>query len=107
MALRSAASAPNLPSQPGIQSRPFGSALALLWATFLTLVVAGPWLLPGYLFGTDWPGPMKFPMPAALDSSALLRVGLSALAWVGGGEATGKLFVLGFLFASAALAYTA
>lgn len=107
MALRSAASVPSLRSQPAIPSRAFSSALALVWSAFLTLVVAGPWLLPGYLFGTDWPGPMRFPMPAVLESSALLRVGLSALAWVVGGEATGKVLVLGVLFAAGALAYTA
>jgi hypothetical protein len=107
MALRSAASVPSLPSQPAIPSRPFGSGLAFLWSAFLTLVVAGPWLLPGYLFGTDWPGPVHFPMPTVLESSVLLRVGLSALAWVVGGEATGKVLVLGVLFAAGALAYTA
>jgi hypothetical protein len=46
-------------------------------------------------------------MPAVVESSALLRVGLSALAWVVGGEATGKVLVLGILFAAGALAYTA
>jgi hypothetical protein len=50
---------------------------------------------------------MHFSMPAVLESSALLRVGLSALAWVVGGEATGKALVLGILFAAGALAYTA
>lgn len=80
---------------------------AVLWAGFLALAVAGPWLLSGYLFGTDWPGARHYPMPSAPNSSALVSVGLAAVAWAIGGEATGKIFVLGALLAAGALMYRA
>ena len=41
-----------------------GVALPYLWAALLTLLVGGPWLVPGYLFGTDWPAE---PMESTLD----------------------------------------
>jgi hypothetical protein len=84
-----------------------GSAQAILWAGFLTALVAGPWLLPGYLFGTDWPGPRRLDLPTAVESSALVRAALAAISWLIGSEATGKLLVLGALFTGAALAYRA
>src|SRR5260370_2099 len=105
MALRSAAYRPNSLSQTASRSRPFSLALALLWAGFVTLVIAGPWLLPGYIFGTDWPGPRYFAFPGSLESSALLRGGLFAVGWAVGGEAAGKALVLGLLFTAAALSY--
>ncbi len=105
MALRSAAYRPNSLSQTASRSRPFSLALALLWAGFVTLVIAGPWLLPGYIFGTDWPGPRHFAFPGSLESSALLRGGLFAVGWAVGGEAAGKALVLGLLFTAAALSY--
>jgi hypothetical protein len=79
----------------------------LMWAAFLTLVVAAPWLLPGYLFGTDWPGPRHFAPPNASDNWAPVQVGLAEVTGVTGGETAGKLLVLGSLFAAAALAYRA
>ncbi len=106
MALRSAASSLSSRSQPANGTESYRSVLALIWAGFLTLVVAGPWLLPGYLFGTDWPGPRHFVLPTTLESSALVQIGLAALAWAIGAETTGKFLVLGSLFAAAALAYT-
>src|SRR5438445_10159581 len=107
MALRSAAHSPSSPNQPAKDTRRFGSAAGLVWAGFLTLVVAGPWLLPGYIFGTDWPGPRHFALPNSIDSSVPLQVGLAALGWVIGGEAAGKLLVLGSLLGAGALAYAA
>jgi hypothetical protein len=82
-------------------------ARSLLWAGFLTLLVAGPWLLPGYLFGTDWPGPRRFPFPTVLVSSAPLDAVLALASSAIGGEATGKLVFAGSLFIAAALAYRA
>jgi hypothetical protein len=107
MALPPAASEPNAAIPRRNRVGLIGRTGALAWAAFLTLVVAGPWLLPGFIFGTDWPGPVHFPLPTAPDSSTLLRVALSGLAWVFGGEATGKVLVLGSLFAAGALAYRA
>src|SRR5438876_11398614 len=74
---------------------------ALLWAGFLTLVVAGPWLLPGYVFGTDWPGPRHLVFPTALSSSAPLEALLAAASYVVGGETAGKLLIVTSLFAAA------
>lgn len=107
MALRSAVHAMISPSPTHHRVWSSTPAPGLIWAAFLTLVVAGPWLLPGYLFGTDWPGPRHFLLPTSTDNSALLRAGLAVVGWAIGGEATGKLLVLGSLFAAAALAYRA
>ena len=82
-------------------------ARSLLWAGFLTLLVAGPWLLPGYLFGTDWPGPRHFGPSNSVGSALPLEAAMAGLAWAIGGEVTGKLLILGSLFAAAALVYRA
>jgi hypothetical protein len=93
----------------GIASRvrrpPSNSLLLVLWAAFLTLLIAGPWLWPGYIFGTDWPGSRRFDFPTTTSSSAPLSAILAAVSWVVGGEVTGKLFVFVVLFAAGALAY--
>jgi hypothetical protein len=107
MALRSAAHGAMSQPQPHAEPRFDRWAPSLLWAGFLTFVVAGSWLLPGYLFGTDWPGPRHFAPPSTLESSAPLRALLAAFGWVIGGEATGKLLALGSLFVAGASAYTA
>jgi hypothetical protein len=82
-------------------------ALTFVWASFLTLLIAGPWLLPGYLFGTDWPGARWFHFPAEFSSAAPLQAILAVVAAVIGGEATGKFVILGLIFCAAALAYRA
>jgi hypothetical protein len=79
--------------------------MPFLWAGFLTALVAGPWLLPGYLFGTDWPGPRRFDFPSAVSSYAPLEAVLASISSIVGGEVTGKLFVIAVLFTAAALAY--
>jgi hypothetical protein len=107
MALRSATHEAMSQPQPRSGLRPGRWAPTLSWAGFLTLLVAGPWLLPGYLFGTDWPGPRHFAPPAALESSAPLHAALAGLGWVIGGEATGKVLVLGVLFFAGVSAYSA
>jgi hypothetical protein len=83
------------------------AALPILWAAFLTLLIAGAWLAPGYFFGTDWPGPRRFDFPTALSSSAGLQFVLAAASRAIGGEATGKLFVFAILLSAPALAYRA
>src|SRR5438309_12054974 len=82
-------------------------AVSLLWAGFLTLLVAGPWLLPGYIFGTDWPGPRHFAWPSGLESSTPLEAAMAATAWAVGGEVTGKLVLTGSLFAAGFFAHRA
>ncbi len=78
-----------------------------LWAGFLTLLIAAPWLSGGFLFGTDWPGPRRFDFPSEISSSAGLQVALALVSRLAGGEATGKLLVIGSLFSAALLAYRA
>src|SRR5438477_6097592 len=79
----------------------------VLWAALLTALVAGPWLVPGYLFGTDWPGPRRFEFPASASSEMVVYAVLALASRALGAELTSKLFVLGALFASAALAFRA
>src|SRR5207245_7393026 len=69
------------------------NARPVLWAGFLTLLVAGPWLLYGYVFGTDWPGPWRFYLLTTVSSAAPLSAGLAALGFLVGGEAAGKIFI--------------
>ena len=81
--------------------------LDVAWTTFLTLVIAGPWLINGYLFGTDWPGPRRIDFPSVLSSSAPFEVILAAVSRVLSSEVTGKLVVFGLLFAASMTAYRA
>lgn len=83
------------------------NALPFGWAAFLTLLIAGPWLAGGYIFGTDWPGPRRFDFPHDLSSSALLQVTLAVVSRLLSGEVTGKVLILTFLFVAASTAYRA
>ena len=83
------------------------SLLPVALGAFLALLIAGPWLASGYIFGTDWPGPRNFAFPSEISSSYLLQALLAAVSRVIGGEATGKVFVLGILFVAALTAYRA
>ena len=76
----------------------------VLWAALLTFLIGGPWLLPGYLFGTDWPGPRQIQYPTDLSSFAPLQFVLATASAAFGAEATGKVLVLGILFTAALLA---
>jgi hypothetical protein len=82
-------------------------AVPLIWAGLLTLLIAVPWFVPGYLFGTDWPGPRHFPFPTDLANSAALRLALAALSVGIGAEWAAKLLVVGCLFGAAFTAYRA
>jgi hypothetical protein len=81
--------------------------LPAIWAGFLTLLIAGPWLAGGYIFGTDWPGPRRFDYPSDLSSSAPLQAVLAAASRVVSGEWTGKVFALALLFGAALFAFRA
>ena len=82
-------------------------ALPILWAAFLTLLIAGRWLDGGYLFGTDWPGPRRFDFPQTVSSSAPFQALLAGVSRILSGELTGKLFVVALLFVAALTAYRA
>jgi hypothetical protein len=105
MALSSAVRAPISRRFPGSDILSSDNWRSALWAAFLTFVVASPWLAPGYWFATDWPGPRRIPWPADLTSYAPLEAILAVASSAFGGEITGKLLVLGILFAAAVLAY--
>jgi hypothetical protein len=81
--------------------------LPAIWAGFLTLLIAGPWLGSGYIFGTDWPGPRRFDFPTDLSSPAPLEAALATASRVVSGEWTGKVFALAVLFGAALFAFRA
>jgi len=81
--------------------------LPIGWAAFLTFLIAGPWLAPGYIFGTDWPGPRRFDFPQDLSSSALLQAALAIVSRLLSSEVTGKVLILTLLFVAALTAYRA
>jgi hypothetical protein len=91
----------------GLDLRWVMPGLPAIWAGFLTLLIAGPWLGGGYIFGTDWPGPRRFDYPTNLSSSAPLEALLAAASRVVSGEWTGKVFVLALLFGAALFAFRA
>jgi hypothetical protein len=76
-------------------------------AIVLTLLIAGPWLETGFIFGTDWPAPRRFDFPTVLSNSAPLDTLLAVVSRLTTGELTGKLFVFGFLFTAALVAFRA
>jgi hypothetical protein len=79
----------------------------LLWSAVLTLVIVAPWLLPGYLFGTDWPGPRHFSFPTTLSNDAPLLALLDIAAHIATAEIVGKLLIVGILLLAAIGAYPA
>jgi hypothetical protein len=83
------------------------NGLPAIWAGFLALLIAGPWLGSGYIFGTDWPGPRRFDFPTDLSSPAPLEAALAAASRVVSGEWTGKVFALAVLFGAALFAFRA
>ena len=78
-----------------------------LWAGAVALLIAAPWLVPGYLFGTDWPGPRFIRWPAQLSNEAPFVALLAAVSAVLSAEITAKVLVLGSLFVASLAAYTA
>src|SRR5438128_2480947 len=99
----------NYMSSTNVTQAPSGGWRGLLyptlWAAFVALLVTGPWLMPGYLFGTDWPGQRRFLFPTELSSSGLIQVVLGTTSHLFPGEIVGKVFVVGLLFLGALGAY--
>jgi hypothetical protein len=83
------------------------SATPFLWAAALTLIIAGPWLLPGYIFGTDWPGPRHIDFPSTLSNLAPAVAVLAVTAQVLSAELVTKVLLVGCLFVAAITAYRA
>src|SRR3984893_8275884 len=78
-----------------------------LTAIALSLLIAGPWLLPGYLFGTDWPGPRHFSVPGDFSSGLLFDVVLVVVSAIISAELTTKLLILIALLAGGLGAFRA
>src|SRR3984893_7620425 len=78
-----------------------------LWAIALVLLVAGPGLLPGYLFGTDWPGPLHFSVPTDLSSGTVFDVVLVVVSAIISAELTTKLLIVVALLAGGLGAFRA
>jgi hypothetical protein len=83
------------------------NATPFLWAGAVTLIIAGPWLLPGYLFGTDWPGPRHIDFPNALTNAVGPFAVLALISHVLSGELATKLLLVGCIFVAATTAYRA
>jgi hypothetical protein len=79
----------------------------MLWSAGLTLVIVAPWLLPGFLFGTDWPGPRHFSFPTTVSNDAPLLALLDIAAHIVNAEIAGKLLIVGILLLAALGAYRA
>ncbi len=94
-----------VPGRPARQK--LQSATPFLFAAALTLVIAGPWLLPGYIFGTDWAGPRHIDFPNSLTNLAPALAVLAVVAKVLSGELATKLLLVGCLFVAAISAYRA
>ena len=95
----------DVPGQPARQR--VQGATPFLWAAALTLAIAAPWLLPGYIFGTDWSGPRRIDFPTSLTAMAPFLAVLAVVAKVLSGEMATKLLLLGCLFGAAITAYRA
>lgn len=96
-----------VPSTSGVSGTDFlrrGNVRQAGWALFLTALIAAPWMRPGYIFATDWPGPKTIPYPTDISSSALLQVILATASRTIGGEATTKVLLIFCIFAAALLA---
>jgi hypothetical protein len=79
----------------------------VLWAAAVTAAIALPWLVPGYLFGTDWPGPRFIHWPTQLTSAAPIDAVLAAASAALSAELAAKVLVLGSLFVAALGAFVA
>src|SRR5712692_4504503 len=107
MALGSSARVPISRRMVAFDSVNSDDVLPLVWASLLTVLVAGPWLAPGYVFGTDWPGPRRFDYPIGVPSWAPISALLAVASSLFGGEVAAKLFIFAFIFAAGLFAYRA
>ena len=67
------------------------------WVALLTLLIASPWLPPGYVFGTDFAGPRHFSFPTFPDSTAPLELVLAVASVVLPSDLVGKLLIFAIL----------
>ena len=88
-------------------SRRLAHTYPIVWALFLTLLIGGPWLLPGYIFGTDFAGPRHFQLPSGPSSYAGLQLALGNASHVFAAEIVGKLLIFAILLVAGLAAYWA
>jgi hypothetical protein len=72
-----------------------------------TLLIAFPWLGPGYIFGADWPGPRRFDFPATLTSASPVQAALAGAGLLVSGATAGKLLILLSLCGAGTFAFLA
>jgi hypothetical protein len=100
----------------GTEPRAFGSRASanrwrtlapVLWVSFLTLVVVGPWLSSGYIFGTDFAGPRHYVFPNFPTSYAALQAGLALAAVALPADVVGKVLIASIFLTAGLGAYFA
>jgi hypothetical protein len=83
------------------------SLLPFVWAISLVILVAGPWLAPGYIFGTDFSGPRHYSFPTGSSSYDGLQLVLALGSSVLPGDVVGKAFVVSILLGAALSSFLA
>jgi hypothetical protein len=81
--------------------------VSFLWAAGLAALVTAPWVVPGFLFGTDWSGPRRFDWPTELSSGAPVQALLAATSAALSAELASKLLIVGCIFFAAFGAFRA
>jgi len=73
----------------------------------MTALIVLPWLLPGYIFATDFAGPRHFAFPDSPASYAGLQASLAAIALIAPSELVGKLLIVAILLTASVGAFLA
>jgi hypothetical protein len=79
----------------------------VLWVSFLTVVVVGPWLSTGYIFGTDFAGPRHYAFPNFPTSYAALQAALALAAAALPADVVGKVLIVSIFLTAGLGAYFA
>jgi hypothetical protein len=93
------------PVAPSRRKGDIVAAVPFAMGVALALLIGLQWLAPGYVFGTDWPGPRFFPIPSEISSSAPLQIALAGLSHVVGSEITSKILILSALIGAGTSAF--
>jgi hypothetical protein len=85
-----------------------GLAVAATWAGATTVLITAPWLSqPGYLFGTDFPGPRRFASSFSTTSNIPVEAALAFVSRLVTAQVTGKLLYMAIIFVATFAAYQA
>src|SRR5260370_36339568 len=77
----------------------------VVWVSFLTLLVVGPWLSSGYIFGTDFAGPRHYAFPNFPTSFAALQAALALAAAALPADVVGKVLIVSIFLTAGLCAY--